>query len=153
MNNKIVKRVGLVILAMIAIGLGALAFIYWQPHRDVQATETDYSLKSSNIVAEYLANSKLANEKYLDEEGESKVLEISGKVFLVEEDYEGKTVVLLKGDGEKAGVACTLINKPKSSIDVGSTLKIKGVIRSGASFDEDLDMYENVIMEECEILN
>ncbi len=152
MKNKTTKRILLALLLMAAIGAGIALFIFKQPHRDVQSTKTDYSLNASDIVNEYLADANLANEKYLDDEGESKVLEVVGTVKSTEEDYEGKTVVILQKANDKAGVACTLIQTPSAEIKPGSELNIKGVIRSGAAYDEDLEMFEPVIMEECEIL-
>jgi hypothetical protein len=35
---------------------------------------------------------------------------------------------------------------------VGQAITVKGVIRSGASYDEDLEMYENVILEKSDIV-
>ncbi len=31
-------------------------------------------------------------------------------------------------------------------------IKVKGVIRSGANYDADLEMYEHVIMEKCDLI-
>jgi len=153
MKSNIIKKILLAAVLAGVIGVGALTYIYFQPHRDVQGTDTDYTLKASDIVNEYLNNAVTANEKYLDEEGESKILEISGTVNKIEEDYEGKTVIILRDNSDKAGVSCTLKLPQKAPIKIGSELKIKGVIRSGAAYDADLEMYEPVIMEECEIIN
>jgi hypothetical protein len=35
---------------------------------------------------------------------------------------------------------------------IGETITVKGVIRSGASFDEDLELYENVILEKSDVV-
>lgn len=40
-----------------------------------------------------------------------------------------------------------------SNLKTGDKITIKGVIRSGASFDSDLDMYENVIIEKSDIVS
>jgi len=58
--------------------------------------------------------------------------------------------VLLKSATNNAGVSATFTketNAHTDNIKVGDKITIKGVIRSGASFDPDLDMYENVIIE------
>lgn len=154
-NKKLFKKLLLIVGILILIG-GSIAFyMFNMPHRDVQATKSDYALKSSDIVNEYLLNSTLANEKYLDSEGDSKVLEVSGVIFQISEDFNNNKVLLLKSEGDKAGVSCTfskVTNQNTLNLKNGDEVTIKGVIRSGASFDSDLDMYEDVIMEECDIV-
>jgi len=148
----------LLITAVIGI-LGAIIigmYMFNMPHRDVQATKTDYTLTSTQLVDEYLANSVRANEKYLQEEGESKILAVSGKVLSINRDQKNQLVVLLKDPEAKAGVSCTFMettNDHAKTLQIGQNVTIKGVIRSGASFDEDLDMYEDVIMEKCDVIN
>ncbi len=127
-----------------------------KPARDVQITRTDFSYNSSDIVSEYLTDAQKANNKYLDDTGNSKVLEISGIVAEISEDFNKQKVILLKADSDKAGVSCTFTSETNlqvENIKIGDQITIKGVIRSGASFDEDLDMYENVIIEKSGIVS
>lgn len=124
------------------------------PHRNVQKAAADYNLTSSQIVTEYLTDKESANKKYLAEDGDSKVLEITGVVSKVSEDFNDQKVVLLKGADDKAGVSATFTtetNVNAAKLQVGETVTVKGVIRSGASFDEDLDLYENVILEKSDV--
>lgn len=151
-KKKIFIVLGLGIL--IAAGIGASMF--FKPHRDVQATATDFSYKASEIVNEYLTDAKKANDKYLDEEGNSKVLEITGTVAEISEDFNHQKVVLLKAAADKAGVSATFTKETNSNtnnIKVGDIVTIKGVIRSGASYDTDLEMYENVILEKSAVVS
>lgn len=70
-------------------------------------------------------------------------------------DMNQQEVVLLKSKGEKAGISCTFMantNVNASRLHKGEIVTIKGVIRSGAGYDEDLELYEDVIMEKCDIL-
>jgi hypothetical protein len=126
------------------------------PHRNVQSTSADYRLTSSEIVYEYLADRDAANQKYLSGDGDSKILEITGIIAKISEDFNGNKVVLLKMAGEPAGVSATFTpetNKNTTALSTGQTITVKGVIRSGASYDEDLELYENVILEKCDVLN
>ena len=63
------------------------------PHRDVQAAKTDFRYTTGQIVEEYLKDMNSANEKYLAEDGESKILEIIGNVSKISEDFNGQKVV------------------------------------------------------------
>ena len=155
-KKKILKLILIVIGVLILIGGGVGFYMFNKPARDVQNTKTDFSYIASEIVNEYLIDAQKANDKYLDEEGNSKVLEISGVVAEITEDFNQQKVILLKADSDKAGVSCTFTPKTNSNalkVKIGEEITIKGVIRSGASFDEDLDMYENVIIEKSDIVS
>jgi len=154
-RKKIIKIALLVIGLLVVIGGSIVYYMFNMPHRDVQASGTDFTLSSTQIVGEYLSNPEKANEKYLDKEGESKIIEISGIINKISEDFNGNKVVLLKSQSDSAGVSCTFsreTNANASNLKIGDEIIIKGVIRSGASFDPDLDMYEDVIMEKCDLV-
>ena len=139
--------------ALIAVGI--VLYMFNKPARDVQGTKTDFSYDSSTIVNEYLTDAKIANSKYLDEEGNSKVLEITGIVASISEDFNGQKDILLKIPTDKAGVNATFTKETSintENLKVGDKTTIKGVIRSGASYDEDLEMYENVTIAKCDIV-
>lgn len=153
--KKIIKLGIIVVVAGVVIA-GAIGFyMFNMPHRDVQSTKADFSLNSNEIVAEYLANAETANNKYLAADGESKVLEITGTVNKISENFDGQNVVLLKADSDKAGVSATFTpetNANAEKLQVGQSVIIKGVIRSGAAYDSDLELYENVILEKSDVI-
>jgi hypothetical protein len=157
MNRKnVFKNLVLLGAAALLIGGGYVLYLFNMPHRDVQATKTDFTLESSQLVAEYLNSAEQANLKYLDEEGDSKVLAVTGAVSAITDDLNNQKVVLLKNAGDKAGVSCTFTeatNAHAAQLAPGQTVTIKGVIRSGAGYDEDMDLYEDVILEKCDIVN
>jgi len=155
-RKKIIK----IVLIVVVIGIltaGSIGYyIFNMPARDIQNTKTDFSYQATEIVNEYLTDAQKANDKYLDEEGNSKVLEISGIVSKISEDFNGQKVLLLKSADDKAGVSCTFTTETNTSVEniqIGDQITIKGVIRSGASYDKDLEMYENVIIEKSDIVS
>jgi hypothetical protein len=156
MNSvKWAKKIG---IGIAIIGLGASSYgiyLFNMPHRDVQAQQADFSFQASQIVQEYLNNPSASNQKYLDEEGESRILQVTGNVFQIEEDFNDNKVILFQLETDKAGVSCAFTketNKDVTAVLLRKPLTIKGVIRAGASFDADLNMYENMIMEKCSII-
>ena len=154
-RKKIFRIIAIIAIAGIIIVGGIGLYMFNMPHRNVQKSKTDYFLSSSQIVSEFLANKDEANEKYLAADGDSKILEITGMVKKISDDYNGQKVVLLKGDNDKAGVSATFTaetNKSTAKLKSGQTVTIKGVIRSGAAYDEDLELYENVILEKSDIV-
>ncbi len=154
-KRKILKTLILLVIAGFLIGGATMIYMFKMPHQDVQSSKTDYSLTSTQIVEEYLADTQSANEKYLADDGNSKILEITGVVSKISEDFSGQIVVLLKAEGSKAGVSASFTeetNANAAQLTVGETVTIKGVIRSGAAYDEDLELYENVILEKIDLL-
>jgi len=157
MNKKKIFKVGFILIITGAvIASGIIVYMFNMPHRNVQESKTDYAFTSSQIVAEYLANYVVANTKYLADDGNSKIIEITGKVNNISDDFNGQKVVLIKGDNDKAGVSATFTtetNNRAENLNIGQIVTVKGVIRSGATYDEDLELYENVILEKSDVLN
>ncbi|MEX1131683.1 MAG: hypothetical protein WEC15_00525 [Flavobacteriales bacterium] len=154
-TKRSLLRKGLIIGLIIALAGGAYAYyLFNMPHRDVVGAKADLTLAADALVNEFLADAAVANAKYLDAEGESKVLAISGTVAAVETDLSGQTVVLLKNAGADAGVRCSFTeatNAQAATLTIGDNTTIKGVIRAGAAYDEDLELYEHAILEKCSI--
>lgn len=150
------KKILIILTVGILIAVAVALYMFNKPARDVQATKTDFSYQASEIVSEYLTDAKKANDKYLDEEGNSKVLEITGTVAEISEDFNNQKVILLKAVSDKAGVSATFTKETNShttNIKIGDVVTIKGVIRSGASYDKDLEMYENVTIDKSDIVS
>ncbi|RLD28592.1 MAG: hypothetical protein DRI75_06085 [Bacteroidetes bacterium] len=154
MRKNIFKWGIIIIISGLLIGGGIVLYMFNQPHRDVQATKADYKMEAKQLVNEYLTNAQTSNNKYLDEEGESKIIEVTGIILEISKDFNNQTVVLLKNKDDNAGVSCTLLSTANiTNLSIGDTVTIKGVIRSGAGYDDDLGLYEDVIMEKSDIIN
>ncbi len=149
-KKKIIKVAAIVIGAGLVIGLGIGYYMYNLPHRDVQSSPTDYKLTVTELVDEYLADHEAANNKYLADDGNSKILEVTGAVFRARKNMNDQMMVVLKGSGDIAGVNATFtsdasVNNPDP--ERGQIITIKGVIRSGVYYDENLQMYVNAIID------
>jgi hypothetical protein len=154
-KKKVLRITAILGVAGILIAGGIGLYMFNMPHRDIQSADADYTLTTNEIVSEYLTDKDAANKKYLAADGNSKILEITGKVGKISEDFAGQKVVLLKDENLKAGVSASFTSETNSSLNdvqVDQTITLKGVIRSGASYDEDLEMYEHVILEKSDIV-
>ena len=154
-KKKIIKTVIIVIVLGLLTAGGIGYYMFNQPHRDVQSIKADFQMESSDLVKEYLADANVANEKYLQDEGESKILSVTGIIKNIDEDQNHQRVILLKSDTDNAGVSCTFTTETNANLKGfknGDKVTVKGVIRSGASYDEDLELYEDVILEKCDII-
>lgn len=151
MKKKILSALG--IIALIVIGY--VAYLWFQPHRDVTATKADAEIKASALVDEFLNNPEAAQDKYLDIEGQSKILIVEGIITQITTDQLGQKVVQLKNSpDDKLGVACTFTletNAQAQTLKVGDQVRIKGVIRAGAEYDEDLELGIDAVVEKSSL--
>lgn len=155
MTKKKKKLILLVVIVGMTVAASIAVFMFFKPHRDVQSARTDLVISANELVNEYLSNADEANEKYLDEAGLSKILEVNGLVHSITEDYNNQKVVLIKSPGADAGVSCTFTietNASAEALKVGQLVRIKGVIRSGAAYDEDLGLFEHVILDKSDVI-
>lgn len=156
MKKGIIKWGFILLAAGGLIGGGIIYYMMNQPHRDVQAISADYQMQASELVHEYLADATTANQKYLQEEGNSKIIAVTGTINSISEDLNNQKVIFLKEITDKAGVSCTFTtdtNANTTHLLIGVKVTIKGVIRSGAGYDEDLELYEDIILEKCDIMH
>jgi len=144
MSNTSNKKIIYITAVIILICGCTAAYFYYMPHRNVIGMSAEATIESTALVDEYLLDGMAANAKYLNEEGESAVLAVTGKVSSITTDQINQKVILLKGADAHAGVSCTFTeetNNQASNVKIGQSLTIKGVIRSGAGYDEDLELY------------
>ena len=132
------------------IGLAVVIYLFNMPHRDVVGEEASIKVAAIELVANFLDDEAVANQKYIDN-----VVEISGTVQSVRTDSQRQTVIMLKEASQKAAISCSFT--PETSEDVegiveGSFVTIKGIVRAGATYDADMDLYEHVVVEKSSIV-
>ena len=146
--KKSIKYLLFAAIAGIIIAGSVGLYMFYMPHRDVQGEDAAYTVEAGQFVTEFMDNPTESNAKYLDN-----VVIVSGTVAEISEDQLNQKVVLLKT--ENSGVSCTFIettNANAEKLSVGDAVKIKGIVRMGASYDEDLDLAEYAILEKCDII-
>jgi len=111
MNKKVIKRIGLIIGIIIVMGGVYGASQFFMPHRDVQSVKAFVEISAKQLVDEYLVDKNVANQKYLDAEGESKVIIVKGVIKSIEVDQNNQKVLVLKSNNDKLGVSCKKLKK------------------------------------------
>ena len=155
---RLMSRYKYYIIVVICLGLfsaGLALNIWFAPHIDVQASPSFESTQVKPFIEDAINDISSFNQKYLAQDGESKIIEIEGIVSEVSKNMNNETIILLKDETFKdAGVMCTLIDTTIVAIPAkGSKITIKGIVRSGAEYDEDLELYIDAVLEKGKILN
>ena len=154
-KNPLLRKAIFVVLASIMIAVSIAAYLFFKPHRNVQATETFAELSVKELTGEFTANEASANAKYLANDGNSKVLIIKGRVNKITVNQNDEKVIELKDSSAKVGVSASFTKSPDPSLDQvqkGDIVKIKGAITAGNAYDSSLDLYNNAILIQCKLI-
>jgi len=137
-------------LGLAMLGVSGVVMYIMQPHRDVVATEADTTLDVSALVNEFLKDANKANVTYLAEDGESTIVAITGPIAKSFASSDDRLIVVLQTPEQEAGFQCLFVKEAGMDVPaVGTLATIKGVLRSGPGYDEDLELYENGYLEKC----
>lgn len=132
------------------VGAGTLIYLFNLPHRDVLSEEAVYKVSASQLVEEFLSDQPTANKKYLDQ-----VVAVTGMIVRMDKDMNDQVVFLLMDQDQQAGVRSTFTAESNPDVTlhaVGEQVEIKGIVRAGAAYLDDLDLVEHVILEKSVIV-
>jgi hypothetical protein len=146
MKKKILKITIIIILIGGIYGF----YLYNMPQRNAQDVESEFNLTASELANQFIENYELANSTYLSEDGDSKVGIVKGKVKEVGKNAKGESYVIIRDDNSPVGAQCSF--QSEININLSDIISVKGVIRSGAEYDEDFEEYIDVIIEQCSII-
>jgi len=149
MNN--LKYPALVAFCVTLLVLGIGLNMYFEPHRDVKTAPVFDEFDVDDFTSEFLDDPEAAQEKYLSDDGDSKIVEISGTISDIDTNLKGEIVIELRGEKKEAGARFNLMDDQKETVTklkVGDKTKITGVVSAGAQFDKDLNIYLDAILEQ-----
>jgi hypothetical protein len=133
-NTFSMKKILLLIVALVVIG-GAVGYFMWnKPHENMEKAKVDMAIDAARLFNDYNADENACNAKYLD-----KVIVVSGKVK--ESSKDAGSVKISLETGKDFGVVCTLdetVSHPRTDFPVGETVKLKGRC-SGLNLDVQMD--------------
>jgi tRNA_anti-like len=116
------KKLVIPLLLLGIIGAGIGYYMYNKPVASLEHKKPDTVVEASQLVSDYEADEKSANEKYL-----GKVVQVSGKVADITTE-EGKKKVILETGNPMSMIICELENgNAPVSIKAGDEVKMKGM--------------------------
>lgn len=149
MNKLKYPAIAAFCVAILAAGIGLNMF--FEPHRDIKTAPVFDEFDVDDFTSEFLDDPKKAQEKYLADDGDSKIVEISGTISAIDTNLQGAIVIELKGEKTEAGARFTLMEDQKEKagkLKVGDKTKITGVVSAGAEFDNDFNRHIDAILEQ-----
>jgi uncharacterized protein (DUF1330 family) len=111
--------------------------------KSVAEQKTTFSVKQEDLLREFSTDEKTAMQKF-----GGKVLEVNGKVKLVETDESGYATVVLGDSASSSSIRCSIDSTQTAiSIQPNTTIIIKGIC-TGYNADE-LGLGADVILNRC----
>jgi hypothetical protein len=153
--SKKIKVITLLTISMVSLVAAVGLYMYFKPHRDVQAEEAYATLTSIELTDAFSHDAVSANNRFLSSDGNSKVLVVTGTVANITTNQDGEPVVLIKEAGSPVGVMATLLQNQTAEagkLRVGESIAIKGAITSGNTYDDLLDLYEHALLIQAAIV-
>lgn len=134
-------KILLIGLILIIISLYFIINLYNKPFIDIEKSNPKIEITALEILNDYQADERLANEKYVDN-----LIQIKGEVADIK--YEnGTSVITLKGENDFSNIICRML--PEANLEVlklkkGAQIMVKGVC-TGYLLD--------VVMVRCILIN
>jgi hypothetical protein len=147
MTSKAKKSIFIVVPLLIIVGAIIGYIQYNKKHFEVKIATPAASVTATELFNEFSIDSANAKNKYIGDEKNQRVIEVSGLVSNVTRDQSNNTVILLASGIENSFINCTLAS-PTISISVGSTITVKGIC-AGYNFDTDLGIPGDVVLTRC----
>ena len=127
--RKMTKLIyAIAVVAISALGGYYYVFVYSKTHHRNVQSEKGIVIVADSLSAQFQANEKEANSKYLN-----KAIEVTGIIVSIDKNQEGKITVIIGRADSFSNVSITLISTTPLTQKVGETITIKGVCTGALS--------------------
>lgn len=127
--RKMTKLIyAIAVVAISALGGYYYVFVYSKTHHRNVQSEKGIVIVADSLSAQFQANEKEANSKYLN-----KAIQVTGIIVSIDKNQEGKITVIIGRADSFSNVSVTLISTTPLTQKVGETITIKGVCTGALS--------------------
>ncbi len=142
----------LAIFCTIILGAGFGLDMWFAPHRDVRTAPVFEEFDVDDFTSEFILDYQAATERYLSDDGDSKIVTMTGTITEIDTNLNEEIVIELHGEKPEAGARFTLaydqVEKAKD-LQPGDKTKLTGVVSCGAYFDTDFNRYIDAVLEQA----
>jgi hypothetical protein len=150
MASKTKKTVLFSILGILLIASVIGYKMYNKKHFSVENATPVAEISATALHKTFSSDTTLANTKFIGDEVNQKVIQVTGEVSEIKKDQQGSTIILLKTGTDGAYINCTLELKP-DSMAIGKNTTIKGMC-TGYNYDAEMGIPGDVILTRCFII-
>ncbi|HCL84595.1 MAG TPA: hypothetical protein DIC22_11505 [Chitinophagaceae bacterium] len=83
----------IIISAGLILAAGTAIYMWFKPHRNIQNEKVFAIVNASDLTKEFTTNAVRANSKYLNSDGNSKVLVVTSRVSHISTNQTGENVL------------------------------------------------------------
>ena len=130
------KKIALTALVILIVLAGVGYWMWNKPHEDIAGAKAELSIQSDQLLKEFETNEQAANTKFV-----GKLIQVSGKIFQIDNTADGSVNILLESENPMSTVLCQLDPLQKqdhAGLAVGQAITLKGKC-SGFTTDVVLD--------------
>jgi hypothetical protein len=116
-------KIIVIIITVLVIGLTAVLFMYYKPHKDIRSASPDHITNVEKLMLEFGENPQMALERYSD-----KVLLVSGRIESWSDADSGIESILLQEGEYRANCEMdSLFRLIQEKLITGDSVKVKGL--------------------------
>jgi hypothetical protein len=149
MASKTKKTVLFSILGLVLIAAVIGYKMYNKKHFSVESATPAATITAAVLHQTFATDTTLAKNKFIGDEVNHKVIEVTGQIADTKKDQQGNTIILLKTNTDGAFVNCTIEGKT-NIVAAGNSITIKGIC-SGYNYDAEMGIPGDVILTRCVI--
>lgn len=150
MASKTKKTVLFSILGLVLIAAVIGYNLYNKKHFSVESAAPAAEITAADLHQTFATDTTAAKNKFIGDEANHKVIQVTGEVSEIKKDQQGNTIILLKTNTDGAFVNCTLEGKTDNAA-AGSKIVVKGIC-SGYNYDAEMGIPGDVILTRCFII-
>jgi hypothetical protein len=133
--SKTIKAIVSVFAVIFIIGITYMAYLYFEPVKDIAKQKTDMQLTEDSIVNDFIKDGKFADSLY-----KNKILELTGSIKKIETQDSTHTIVFDNGGNFIIIANClSSVNNELKQLKVGTNITVKGIY-SGYIINDDTFM-------------
>ncbi len=146
--SKTLKAILYLIIAVLLLGAGYAAYIYFKPVKVISDQKVDIQISDKDLLKYFTENQQEANIKY-----ENKILELTGTVKKTEVNDTVCTVIFDQGGNFIIIANCALdAQKDVQQLKQGAHITIKGIYSGYIINDETFMIPAEIKIDKCTLI-
>ena len=146
--SKTIKAIVSAFAVISIIGITYMAYLYFEPAKDIARQKTDMQLTEDSIVNDFIKDGKSADSLY-----KNKIVELSGKVKKIETQDSISTLIFDNGGNFIIIANClSSTNQELKQLKEGTNITVKGIYSGYIINDEAFMIPAEIKIDKCTLV-